>query len=297
MSDTKSVRSGWSRKWRTFVRDVVVAILASQPTRIKLWEFRNLQRYVLWLLFRLENEQTAVASAGPVGHRFRMRLEWQNGISNILAIYEPEMIRALQLHIRYGDTCIDVGGNIGYVTLLMARLVGPSGHVVSFEPVPEIFQILEENVRMNCIKNTILERSAVGEGEATISLILPIGDNFSTTASVVGYAVSGESKSITVPSTSLDGYVSRKGLRPSVVKIDVEGAELSVLRGAQEILRQIRPVLLVEIHDLGSEHKEKVLELLAEFGYTTSCLGTNGRQEMYLALPAGRELMKHKLRG
>lgn len=254
---------------------------------MKLWELRYLQRYILWLLFQLEKEQIVVASAGPIGHRFRMHLDWQNATSNVLGTYEPEMIRALQLHVKPGDTCIDVGGNIGYVTLLMARLVGPNGHIVSFEPVPEIFQILEENVRLNCFKNTILERSAVGEGETTISLISPIGETFSTTASVVGYAVSGESKSITVPSTSLDNYVSRTGLRPTVVKIDVEGAELPVLRGARKILRQIRPILLVEIHDLGNEHKEKVLALLAECGYTMSDLGTMGRQEMHLALPAG----------
>jgi FkbM family methyltransferase len=286
-SDSKSATPGRYRKWRTFLRDVVVAILASQTTRMKLWELRRLQRYVLWLLFQLEKEQTVVASAGPTGYRFRMHLDWQNGTSNVLGTYEPEMIRALQQNIKPGDTCIDVGGNIGYVTLLMARLVGPSGHIVSFEPVPEIFQILEENVRLNCFKNTILERSAVGKGETAISLILPICESFTKTASVLGYAVSGESRSIAVPSTSLDDYVSRTGLRPGLVKIDVEGAELSVLRGARETLQQIRPVLLVEIHDLGKEHKEKVLGLLAECGYAVSGLGTMGRQEMCLALPVG----------
>ena len=274
--------------WRSILRDITVECLAWQPCGLKLWEMRHLRRLILGLLFRLERSKTVVVAAGPAGQRFRMRLSWQAHMSYVLGFYEPELIRTLKQYLKRGDTCIDVGGHVGYLSLIMARLVGPQGRVVSFEPVPQTCKALEENIQLNGLNNIGHECAAVGNSEGTLELVCTKGQELSWTASSVGYSVPGEQMRISVPVVTLDHYLQRRALRPNLIKIDVEGAELSVLRGARRTLQEIRPVVLVEIHDLGEKHKAEALALLEEFGYTVTSLGTRDRELLCLAVPTHR---------
>ena len=260
--------------------------LARQPSRVKLWEYRHLQRYLLGGLFRLERDRIVVTGAGPAGQRYRMRLSWQAHTECVLGIYEPRVIRALQEHLRVGDTCFDVGGHVGYLTILMARLAGPRGRVVTFEPVPETFEALRENIRLNDLENVTLECTAVGEQEGAISLYCDADQELSWTPSVSAYSVPGNhQKKISVPVLSLDGYLANSVLRPNLVKIDVEGAELEVLHGAQRMLREARPVLLLEIHDRGADHQAEVRQILDDCGYAVNDLDTRERETFCVAVP------------
>jgi FkbM family methyltransferase len=253
---------------------------------VKLWEYRHLQRYLLGGLFRLEKDRIVVTRAGPAGQRYRMRLSWQAHTECVLGIYEPKLIGALQEHLRLGDTCFDVGGHVGYLTILMARLVGPGGRVVAFEPVPETFEALRENVRLNDLENVRLECTAVGEREGTISLYCDADQELSWTPSVSAYSVPGNrQKRISVPVLSLDGYLESSALRPSLVKIDVEGAELAVVRGACRLLIEARPVVLVEIHDRGDDHRAAVMQILDACGYAVKEVGTRERETFCVAVP------------
>ena len=260
--------------------------LALQPSQLKLWEYRHLHRYLLAGLFRLEKDRVVVTGAGPAGQRYRMRLSWQGHTECVLGIYEPNVIHALQEHLRAGDTCLDVGSHVGYLTILMAHLVGPHGHVVGFEPVPETFETLRENVRLNNLENVQLECTAVGEQEGTLSLFCDSAQELSWTPSVAAYsAPHNDLTKISVPVHSLDGYLRTSGLHPNLVKIDVEGAELAVLRGARKMLREMRPVVLVEIHDLGPAHRADVLKLLDSCDYAVEEMATRGRETFCLAVP------------
>lgn len=260
--------------------------LALQPSQIKLWEYRHLHRYLLAGLFRLEKDRVVVTGAGPAGQRYRMRLSWQGHTECVLGIYEPNVIRALQRHLRAGDTCFDVGSHVGYLTILMAHLVGPQGCVAAFEPVPETFETLRENVRLNSLENVRLECTAVGEQEGTMALFCDSAQELSWTPSVAAYsAPSGDLKKISVPVRSLDGYTHTSGLRPNLVKIDVEGAELAVLRGARRTLWEARPVVLVEIHDLGSVHRADVMHFLDSCNYAVEEMDTRDRETFCLAVP------------
>jgi len=253
---------------------------------MKLWEYQHLRRFLLGGLFRLEKDRTVVTGAGPAGQRYRMRLSWQAHTECVLGIYEPKVIRALREHLRVGDTCLDVGGHVGYLTILMARLVGPGGRVVAFEPVPETFQALRENVRLNGLENVRVECTAVGEHEGTISLFRDADQELSWTPSVSAYSVPGNhQEKISVPVLSLDAYLENSELRPSVVKIDVEGAELAVLRGARKMLLEARPVVLVEIHDRGADHRAEVMQILDACGYAVSELDTREREIFCVAVP------------
>jgi FkbM family methyltransferase len=263
-----------------------VECLALQPSQIKLWEYRHLHRYLLAGLFRLEKDRVVVTGAGPAGQRYRMRLSWQGHTECVLGIYEPSVIRSLQKHLRAGDTCFDVGSHVGYLAILMAHLVGPAGRVVAFEPVPETFETLQENILLNHLENVSLERTAVGEQEGTISLFCDSTQELSWTPSVAAYSMPGSDlRKLSVPVLSLDGYLRKSGLCPRLVKIDVEGAELAVLRGAREMLRLLRPVVLVEIHDLGPSHRMEVVKLLQSCNYAIEEMSTRDRETFCLAVP------------
>lgn len=268
------------------MRDWAVECLALQPSQVKLWEYRHLHRYLLAGLFRLEKDRVVVTGAGPSGRRYRMRLSWQGHTECVLGIYEPSVIRALQKHVCVGDTCFDVGGHVGYLTILMAHLVGPQGRVVAFEPVPETFAALRENIRLNHLENVTLECFAVGEREGTLSLFCDSAQELSWTPSVAAYSMPGcDLRKISAPVQSLDGYLQKANLHPDVIKIDVEGAELAVLRGARNVLRETHPVVLVEIHDLGPAHRTEVMKLLDSYDYTIEEMATRGRETFCLAIP------------
>lgn len=277
------IRSGGPRR---FFRDLVVACIAFQPEAIKRWEFHRFQRYILWMLFRIENEEIVETPAGPVGQRFRMRLRWRLHTGYVLGLYEPEVVHALGEYLRTGDTCLDVGGHVGYLTVLMARMVGPDGKVVTFEPMPDTYRVLEENVRLNHLENVRLERVAVGEGEAVGSLVFEVNERLAWTPSATAYGIRGSHASISVPVISIDRYVKSAGLRPRLIKIDVEGAELQVLRGAREILSESTPIVIVEVHGSGGDHENAVLASLKTCGYTVRALEERSGEVIYLALPS-----------
>jgi FkbM family methyltransferase len=235
-----------------------------------------------------------VTPAGPSGHRFRMRLRWQDHTGYILGAYEPEFVSALCKHVSRGDTCIDVGGNLGYYCMLMATLVGTQGRVFTFEPVSENLAVLKENISLNNLTNVELVNSALGARAGTMSLIRSEAGSVSATPSVRGYAVAGPQSTVDVQVTTLDAFLEHKNLRPSVIKIDVEGAELEVLRGAVNTLRTARPAVLVEVHGWDDASSGEVKEFFSSLDYGISLAGVRGHEAFCVAVPneqqvAGRE--------
>lgn len=269
------------------IRDAIVGTIAAQPFPVKRW-LMNHPRLLLAVLFRVERGDMVISPAGPSGNRFRMRLNWQDNTSYILGTYEPEFLNALRQYVRPGDTCVDVGGNLGYYCLLMSSLVGPQGRVITFEPVEENLAVLKENIAVNGIKNVQLVNTALGAQPGTISLIRSEAGSISATPSIRAYAVEGEQSSIDVPVNTLDAYLEEKGWRPAVIKIDVEGAELEVLRGAVNTLRVTRPTVLVEVHGWEEASTADVREFFSNVGYQISLAGTRGREAFCVALPKER---------
>jgi FkbM family methyltransferase len=269
------------------MRDAVVGAISAQPIAVKNWLMTH-PRLLLGVLFRLERGNMVVSHAGPSGHRFRMRLKWQDHTDQILGIYESEFVNALCRHVRPGDTCIDVGGNLGYYCLLMANLVGSMGHVVTFEPVAENLAVLQENISLNNLNNVQLVNSALGAKPGTISLIRDEAGGISSTPSVRGYAVAGSRTTVEVPVNTLDAFLATKDCRPSIIKIDVEGAELDVLRGATDTLRTARPTVLVEVHGWDETSSAEVREFFSAVDYGISLVGTSARQAFCIASPKNK---------
>ncbi|HUK30099.1 MAG TPA: FkbM family methyltransferase [Candidatus Acidoferrum sp.] len=272
---------------KTFLRDLVVGTISAQPFRVKNWLLRRHPRFLLGLLFRLEPGDVVISPAGPSSFRFLMKMQWQAHTEYVLGIYEPEFFQVLRRHLRPGDTCVDVGGHLGYYSMLMARLVGPGGRVITFEPVQENIAVLEENLAMNHMDNVRLVNTALGRCSGTMTLVRSESETMSATPSIRAYAVEGSQKQVEVNVDTLDAFLDRNGCRPKLIKIDVEGAEIEVLLGAMKTLANSHPVVMVEIHGWGEASNREVLDLFSSLHYSVSVVGTRGHEAFCVAIPNG----------
>jgi FkbM family methyltransferase len=196
--------------------------------------------------------------------------------------FELEIQNALKRELKSGDVVYDVGANAGFFTLIAARLVGPSGRVVAFDPAPENCQSVREQVALNGyapFATAVQKALGGGAGRATFS--------FATSGSPMGHlggAGKGE-RSVEVEVTTLDDAVAAHGA-PTFIKLDVEGAEGDVMAGARGLLASgaARPAWLIELHNPQCEADVK--RHLAAAGYQFFDL--DGRP-----VPAGAELPHH----
>jgi FkbM family methyltransferase len=182
--------------------------------------------------------------------------------------WNAEEYRAFKADISAGDVVFDIGANLGAYSLLFAQWVGPAGRVYAFEPAPEARCGLERHVRLNhCSDRVTISGDAVSaaRGLAQFRAAGPQGDNRLVTAGDGGAG-------IPVPTTSIDEFCSVHSLAPSLIKIDVEGAEIDVLKGARRTIAACGEALhlYVEMHpglwpSMGSS-RERMEEELARQG-------------------------------
>lgn len=190
---------------------------------------------------------------------------------------EPEVQEAIVRHLRPGMTFYDIGANIGFFSLLAARLVGPAGHVVSFEADPEIAARLREHVARNDFSSITAEHKAVWSESSTV-FFARADSNASPDRGLGHVAAAGGSGTISVAAVSLDEYAPASAL-PDFLKCDVEGAEVEVFRGASKLLSEKRPILLCEMHS--EENRRILLEQWSALGYACHPCG----KDHVLALP------------
>ena len=162
-------------------------------------------------------------------------------------VWEPHVERAIRELLSPGETAYDVGANLGYFSAVMAQAVGPTGHVFAFEPVPETFRRLNLCRELNAYSQLTPLKFAVGATSGTIKL--SVDPRFSGDASAYSRPYRTEPLHVEVPICRLDEFVETTGVPPpSLLKIDVEGHELAVLKGARRILEEFRPVLVFEFN-------------------------------------------------
>jgi FkbM family methyltransferase len=227
-----------------------------------------LRRTTLRLLRFLERDITI---RNPwSGDQVKLELYRHKGYWYYGASRERETMQAFGHLVRPGDTVVEVGGHIGYITQYFSKLVGPAGHVVVFEPGINNLPYIEANVLRS--RNVILERIAVSsnDGSAVLYEDTITGQNNSLNASYnyVDDAAASHGVSVVripreVPTVTLDSYVTGHGVKPNFLKIDVESLEFEVLRGALQTLQMIRG-LMVEI----TANKKEVVALLSEAGFS-----------------------------
>ena len=204
--------------------------------------------------------------------------------SNSVNRYDALQIIWLDHHLKEGDTAIDVGAHYGVYSLLMAAKCGQSGHVVAFEPDPYAREILARNVTLNPnVMRPVIESAACFD-EIGRAVLFSCGGNSqsSLVRSAVGVSDAHKSEEITVTTLTLDSYLSRHDLGPQCVKIDAEGAEVRILKGAvnllagnAEIICELHPYAwpefessLTELKDLAAAANRRIryLDQDAEIG-------------------------------
>lgn len=168
-------------------------------------------------------------------------------------------IRGLHQVVRSGDVAVDVGAALGIYTCVLSRLVGPTGVVVSVEPLARLYAAYDAWLRLRKAGNVYRYDGALGAESHTAKVSVPLrgdrpvtGRAFLTTAAT-GLGSNGEfsaHREYEVPVTTLDRLVNRLDLdRVDFVKADVEGVELALLRGATTTIETSRPTVLLEIED------------------------------------------------
>ncbi len=180
--------------------------------------------------------------------------------------------------IRPGDHVVDAGANVGYVTRLLSRCVGPGGCVHSFEPVPDTFEILASNVHCLRLKNVRPYPFGLSDRNGPAAMAIPQyadgGENLYESRLAEKGAAPDE-RAVRVELRRLDDLLASNPGRIAFLKIDVEGHELQVVEGASETIRRHRPALLIEISgdpaEAGSP-AHKLFALLGTWGYSPFCL-------------------------
>lgn len=169
-----------------------------------------------------------------------------------------------------GQTIIDIGANIGNVTLESAKIVGPTGEIHSFEPDPENYKRLEVNLKMNRFSNISSNKLGLGN-KAGVFRIVNVSPGNQGMNRIINKNLSNfNSRQIQV--TTLDEYVFEKKLNNiDLIKIDVEGFEYNVLKGGVKVIDAFHPTFFIELDDNNLIEQDSsakdLIKLLEDFGY------------------------------
>ncbi len=200
-----------------------------------------------------------------------------------LGYYERGVTNLITRVLNAGDTFIDIGANVGYFTLIASPLVGPTGKVHSFEPVPEVFASLRRNVALNGLSNVRMNRAAVFDEDRDLEIFLPVDGNSGTGTFFKRPNAPGDS--VQCPAHSLDDYVKREGIeRIRLVKMDIEGAEPFALRGMRQVLSSLHPPDLIceavpYLLEFSGHTQADIVQFMKPFGYRCQEITDDGLAE------------------
>lgn len=242
----------------------------------------DLYRLVMGFLYR--DDTVVTIRRGPVaGYKWRHYRVYQPWMA--MGMYEPHVAHLIHDELKPGDVFYDIGANAGYFTLVAAKAVGSQGWVVAFDPVPQNARTIQEQIDLNdlgtCCK---VEPLAISDrcGEAGF-IVTERNANAHLAQVHPTHFRSRGGQRIEVTSTTLDAYVKHHP-HPTLVKMDVEGAEVIALQGACELLHSAKaPRLLVSTH--GAELEQQVKDILRSAGYSITNL--KGFAQMVYGLPKG----------
>ena len=225
------------------------------------------RRFLIWRVLRalVPPEDRTFLAHSPGGGRVRLRYREVIGFLRLVhGSFEDAEVETLMEAARPGTVAVDIGANVGIFTVPLARAVGTDGTVWAFEPLPENLDRLHANVTENQLANVRLFAAAASDTDGALSFHVAGDSAYGSTREV--FSGWGTGRSLTVPAVRLDAEWRTRGMPfVSVIKIDVEGAELAVLRGSRDVIRHCRPVLLVEAAN--SDELAKIEKYLLLFNY------------------------------
>ena len=195
-------------------------------------------------------------------------------------VHEESTTALFQKILKEGDVVVDLGANIGYFTLLAAKLVGKKGKVYAFEPEPRNYQYLTRNIQLNRYDNVVASQKAVADKPGTVKLfICPYDTGHHTIQKYGGIQayrpdfVDEKKEFVEVEQVRLDDFLRGKTSEINVIKMDVEGAEMLALAGMEQLIRENKNlIMLVEffpllIKEMGQSPEEFIRRLLEDFHF------------------------------
>ncbi len=291
-------------KKTSLVRKLVVVLLILLAIPALVWGFAHINRPAtvrayFWLEQKsvdhwpVERQRWEIEKLAPVMCRLGIlgpaRVEVEPGVSFLLdprdlvmvtilrvGSWQPEIWDSMSSSLSEGSVFLDVGAHIGYFSMKASPRVGKTGNVLAFEPNPETLQLLRDNVSASHAENVIVEPIACTDREQMLTLYAgpPSNTGMSSLASE-NVPLEGPPRLYTVRARKIDEVVRELKLtRVDAIKIDVEGAEAYVLRGAANTLKQFHPKVVVEVvaSQLAAMHStpDDVIAVLKEAGYNHS---------------------------
>lgn len=247
MTDTK--RYPFRHRLISFLRDIDVK------------GFRKLSLLLpKWLLPKAENSPPYILKTI---HGFKLHIDpaKDNGVELSLhetGTYEKGILLYLRSILKKGDCFVDVGANIGLMSIFAAECVGKEGKILAFEAHPKTAILLQENIELNGLENIQICQYALGSIEGKTHIY----ENWQVNRGGASLVVrTDNSEAYEIDIHSLDQVLPSDSI-PKVIKLDVEGFELEVLKGAAQTIQQHHPVLIVELSENRSNVHDSSVELI-----------------------------------
>jgi FkbM family methyltransferase len=214
--------------------------------------------------FQLSDDSRLVCAIRPAYNSMLERIYGRTGLSRTIhgerplrllpctrlipEEYEPEALDALKQTIAPGAVVLDVGANVGISAMMMARWCGSEGHIYAFEPSPTPKKLLAQHLELNGLADRVtISECALSDAEGTATFY---ASGISGKSALSKANIGQESEAVKVPVTTIDSYCEANKIKPSLIKIDVEGFEFKVLNGARKTMKEVRPRILVELHPM-----------------------------------------------
>jgi FkbM family methyltransferase len=251
---------------------VVLRLVLGKKRRDRLYVERGLDFGVFWYksfkFLRPGNSTLLKFRVPKYNYEFYCRINKDD--FKIMTIHEDDIIE--HFTPKQGDIVIDIGAHIGLYTIVSSKRVGTNGKVVAIEADPGNFEMLNRNIKLNQLTNVIPLNYAVYSKETKLKLYLPSGESgFTKYNTIMSDWVNTKDKFVEVNANTLDYLLQSKGIRGEEVnwiKIDVEGAEFEVLKGAHNVLSKSKDIaLLMELHGPPNVYRPKVQELLNLYNF------------------------------
>ena len=251
---------------------IVLRLVLGKKRRDRLYVGRGLDFGVFWYksfkFLKPGNSSLLKFRVPKYNYEFYCRVNKDD--FKIMTIHEDEIIE--HFTPKQGDIVVDIGAHIGLYTIISSKRVGTNGKVIAIEADPGNFEMLNRNIKLNQLTNVISLNYAVYSKETKIKLYLPSGESgFTKYNTIVSDWANNEDKFVEVNANTLDYLLQLNQIREEEVnwiKIDVEGAEFEVLKGATNVLSKSKDIaLLMELHGPPNVYRPKVQEFLNLYNF------------------------------
>jgi len=186
-----------------------------------------------------------------------------------IGTFEDKETNFVRSFVKRGQVCIDAGASFGWYTILFSKLVGPTGHVHAFEPIPHTFNVLQSNIILNKCSNVTLNNVALDATNGKKDMFLP---DIGVSGSLRLHKYKKTFQTISCFTRTFDDYCLKKRIsRVDFIKADIEGAELLMLKGGINIIKSSMPIMFLEIQEKSTNlfgyKPREIFEFLLGLGY------------------------------